>query len=42
MMKNTSNLVAMLYKNDGSVTMTYVDGNGKPVTGEEAKNYWHR
>ena len=24
-------------QNDGSVTMTYVDGNGKPVTGEEAK-----
>uniref|UniRef100_UPI0025F5DDAF YadA-like family protein n=1 Tax=uncultured Veillonella sp. TaxID=159268 RepID=UPI0025F5DDAF len=24
-------------QNDGSVTMTYVDGNGKPVNGEEAK-----
>ena len=24
-------------QNDGSVTMTYVDGNGKPVAGEEAK-----
>ena len=27
----------MLYKNDGSVTMTYVDGNGNPVANDEAK-----
>ena len=29
-------------QNDGSVTMTYVDGKGNPVANEEAKNYWYR
>ncbi len=38
MMKTHQTRQPYAVQNDGSVTMTYVDGNGNPVANDEAKS----